>query len=261
MNDLAGLVKEFQATSLKEVGCGCLIDTSEAVAHLVDSLLDLPINPPSLYIDIEGVNLSRLGSVSILQIFVLPRGKTYLVDVHVLKGGAFTTAGATRQTLKDILESVTIPKVFFDVRNDSDALFSHFGIKLECLQDIQLMKLATRTYSRRYVNGLARCIERDLTMTAYERRQWLEGKDKGRRLFTPELGGSYEVFNSRPLSEEIALYCTQDVKLMPKLWKHYFNKLSPTWARKMEAATKDWIALSHTAGYNGKGKHKALGPW
>jgi exonuclease 3'-5' domain-containing protein 1 len=260
-NDVADLIEEFQASNLKEVGCGYLIDTPDAVAHLVDSLLDLPRNPPSLYMDIEGVNLSRLGSVSILQILVLPCDKTYLVDIHVLKGEAFTTAGATGQTLKDVLESATIPKVFFDVRNDSDALFSHFNVSLACLQDIQLMELATRTYSKRCVNGLARCIERDLAMTASERRRWTEGKDRGKRLFAPELGGSYEVFNMRPLAEEIALYCTQDVKLMPKLWKHYFNKLSPTWAVKVEIATKDRIALSHTAGYNGKGRHMALGPW
>jgi hypothetical protein len=55
-------------------------------------------------------------------------------------------------------------------------------------------------------------------MTASEKRQWIEGKGKSKRLFAPELGGSYEVFNERPLPEEIALYCTQDVKLMPKLW-------------------------------------------
>jgi hypothetical protein len=37
---------------------------------------------------------------------------------------AFSTAGTNGQTLKTILESETIPKVFFDVRNDSDALYS-----------------------------------------------------------------------------------------------------------------------------------------
>ncbi|KFY20822.1 hypothetical protein V491_03398 [Pseudogymnoascus sp. VKM F-3775] len=255
VDDIAGLVEKFQASSLKEVGNGYLVDSPEAVAHLVDSLLDLPISAPSLYIDIEGVNLSRLGSVSILQVLVQPQDKTYLVDIHTLGSKAFDTAGVTGQTLKDILESTTIPNVFFDVRNDSDALFSHFGVNLACLQDIQLMELATRTFSRRCVNGLARCIERDLAMTQSERQQWAEGKDKGRRLFAPELGGSYEVFNLRPLAEEIALYCTQDVKLMPRLWSLYSKRLSPAWARKVEIATKDRIALSHTAEYNGKEKH------
>ncbi|OBT76526.1 hypothetical protein VF21_05436 [Pseudogymnoascus sp. 05NY08] len=260
-NDVTDLVRRLQVSSLQEVGCGYLVDSPEAVAHLVDSLLDLPASPPSIYIDIEGVNLCRFGSISILQILVLPLNKTYLVDVHVLKDDAFTTAGEAGQTLKDVLESATIPKVFFDVRNDSDALFSHFGVNLVCVQDIQLMQLATRTYNRKYVNGLSKCIEKDITMTASEKRQWIEGKGKGKRLFAPELGGSYEVFNVRPLAEEIAIYCTQDVRFMPKLWKHYVNKLSPAWARKVEIATKDRIILSQTAGYNGKGSNRALGPW
>jgi len=123
------------------------------------------------------------------------------------------------------------------------------------------MELATRTYSKRYVKGLSKCIERDLAMTASEKQQWVECKGKGKRLFAPELGGSYEVFNTRPLAEEIALYCTQDVKLMPKLWKHYSNKLTPSWARKVGIATRGRIALSQTPGYNGKGPNRALGPW
>ncbi|KFY46966.1 hypothetical protein V494_00259 [Pseudogymnoascus sp. VKM F-4513 (FW-928)] len=260
-NDLPDLVGKFQASSLQEVGRGYLVDSREAIAHLVDSLLDLPASPPSIYIDIEGVNLCRFGSISILQILVLPLDMTYLVDVHILKDDAFTTSGEEGQTLKDVLESATIPKVFFDVRNDSDALFSHFGVNLACIQDIQLMQLATRTYSRKYVSGLSKCIEKDITMTASEKRQWVEGKGKGKRLFAPELGGSYEVFNERPLLEEIAIYCTEDVRFMPKLWKHYFNKLSPAWTRKVEIATKDRITLSQTVGYNGKGSNRALGPW
>lgn len=150
---MANLVVEFQASSLKNKGCGYLIDTPEDACHVIESILHLPTNPPSLYIDIEGVNLGRLRSLSILQILVLPSDVTYLVDLHVLKDEAFTTAGATGQTLKDILESTTIPKVFFDVRNDSDALFSHFGVELACIQDMQLMELATRSYSKRCVKG------------------------------------------------------------------------------------------------------------
>lgn len=63
VDDIAGLVEKFQAIGLKEVGSGYLVDGPEAGAHLVDLLLDLPISSPSLYIDIEEVNVSRLGSV------------------------------------------------------------------------------------------------------------------------------------------------------------------------------------------------------
>jgi exonuclease 3'-5' domain-containing protein 1 len=46
-----------------------------------------------------------------------------LIDIHILGGKAFSTAGASGKTLKGILESDSIPKVFFNVRNDSDARF------------------------------------------------------------------------------------------------------------------------------------------
>ena len=99
-------------------------------------MVDLSADPPSLYIDLEGVHLSRQGAISILQILISPQRRTYLIDVHALGSKVFSTAGANGQTLKTIFESETIPKVFFDVRNDSDALYSHFGICLAGIQDI-----------------------------------------------------------------------------------------------------------------------------
>lgn len=59
-----------------------------------------------------------------------------MIDIHTLGAKAFLTAGASGQTLKGDLESESIPKAFFDARNDSDALFSHLGINLAGVQDI-----------------------------------------------------------------------------------------------------------------------------
>jgi exonuclease 3'-5' domain-containing protein 1 len=59
-----------------------------------------------------------------------------LVDIYTLGDKAFPTIGAGGRTLKGILESDSIPKVFFDVRNDSDALFSHFQIRLAGIHDL-----------------------------------------------------------------------------------------------------------------------------
>ena len=224
-------------------------------------LNDLPTKPPSLYIDVEGINLSRYGSVSILQLLVHPRKQTFLLDVHTLGAKAFTTAGTNGQTMKDILESDSIPKAFFDVRNDSDALFHLFSIKLAGIQDIQLMELATRTFSKRCVNGLSKCIERDLSLGSSEAQEWKRIKDKGKKLFAPEFGGSYDVFNSRPLSEDIRLYCMQDVQFMPRLWANYEAKLTINWRVKVQQESKKRVALSQLIGYNGKGRHMALGPW
>ncbi|SPO04166.1 uncharacterized protein DNG_06849 [Cephalotrichum gorgonifer] len=237
-----------------------LVDTPEAVSALVDVLHGLPVRPPSLYIDIEGVNLSRQGTISILQVFVRPKSRTYLVDIHILGNKAFATPGANGGTLKQILESETIPKVFFDVRNDSDALYSHFHIRLSGIQDLQLMELATRTFRRSHVNGLAKCIARDAPMGDKELVDWEATKENGIKLFQPNLGGSYEVFNERPLSEEIRTYCVQDVQFLPRLWTYYDAKITPRWRQRVLEASKERVTLSQAPEYNGQGIHMALAP-
>ena len=257
---VAVIVNSLQKTKIDEDLPGKLVDTDAAMRKLVDALIDLPSSPPSLYIDLEGVELSRHGTISIVQIFVLPSDQTYLVDVHTLQERAFSSAGTKGQTLRDILESDAIPKAFFDVRNDSDALYSHFNVHLGGIHDIQLMELATRAFSRRCVNGLAKCIEKDAQMTTKEKMIWIAAKEKGKRLFAPERGGSYAVFNTRPLPQDILEYCVQDVQYLPKLWSLYHTRLTPRWSERLATATRDRVVQSHSAGYNGKGRHMALGP-
>ncbi|KAH2061286.1 hypothetical protein KXX03_004241, partial [Aspergillus fumigatus] len=208
------------------------------IVNLVDALADLPVMPPSLYVDLEGVNLCRHGSISIIQIYVLPNDHTYLVDVHSLGEAAFSTRSHDKRTLREIMESSAVPKVFFDVRNDSDALYSHFGVGLNGVHDLQLMELATRRPPRGYVSGLRKCIQREVQMTAAELHTWKVTKEKGLNLFEPGRGGSYEVFNIRPLSDDILKYCIQDVRLLPKLWVAYYPKLMPIWAKRVELSRK-----------------------
>jgi exonuclease 3'-5' domain-containing protein 1 len=184
------------------------------------------------------------------------------VDVYTLKKKAFTVPSSkTGETLLSILESPERPKVFFDVRNDSDALFSHFGVKQAGVIDLQLMELATRSYPKRCVNGLAKCIDRDAPITEAQRGVWRESKDKGRQLFAPELGRSYEEFNARPLPESILAYCAQDVHILPDLWRHYDSRMSLGWKEKVEREAIDRVKQSQSPSYDGKGRHMALGPW
>lgn len=153
----------------------------------------------------------------------------------------FSTAGTDGLLLKGILESPTILKVFSDVRNDSDALFSHFEISLAGIQDLQLMELATRFGRKKFVNSLAKCIEYDTRMKTVERQKWKATKEEGARLFAPEKGGSYDVFNDRPLSMAIQEYCVQDVEFLPRLWSVYDSKMSPMWSRKVMIAANDRV--------------------
>jgi exonuclease 3'-5' domain-containing protein 1 len=122
------------------------------------------------------------------------------------------------------------------------------------------MELATRIFSRRCVNGLAKCIDRDIHLSISERDVWKKSKEKGLILFAPERGGSYKVFNARPLSEDIVQYCIEDVRLMPRLWQQYNSRMGARWKTRVQQATKDRVSLSQTASYNGQGRHMALAP-
>lgn len=259
-NGVMDMTKHLGKVELDSSEPSDLIDTIAALSNVLDALEGLSTQPPSLYIDLEGEKLSRDGTISILQLYVLPTKRTYLIDIHTLRKESFTTSGSSGRTLKGILESQDIQKVFFDVRNDSDALYSHFNIHLAGIQDLQLMELATRTFARRHVNGLAKCIERDGCLSVTESKDWKESKEKGMRLFAPERGGSYSVFNERPLSNEILRYCIQDVHFLPRLWAYYNCKLTPTWRSRVKEASTRRVTESQSASYVSHGKHKALAP-
>ena len=239
-------------------------------------------SPKKLYLDLEGINLSRYGTVSILTLLVNDGGfhpdRLYLIDIHTLGSLAFTASSASSMTrglnnrpttLKEILESPIHTKVIFDVRNDSDALFSHFGIKLQCVVDLQLMENAARQCSangKRFVHGLSKCMKEDSHLSEDQKRDWETVKDEGRRLFDPQRGGSYEVFNERPLKKEIKAYCEQDVQCLPGLYEVYRARLSigvplgPNWYSEVKAETQNRLNESMSERYEPHGRNKALAP-
>ncbi|KAK2750967.1 hypothetical protein FQN57_000042 [Myotisia sp. PD_48] len=237
------------------------VGSSSSLPGIIDMIYEQPVSPPSLYLDLEGIRLSRHGSISILQIYVSPEKRTYLIDIHVLGHEAFTVAGSNGKTLKTILESPTISKVFFDVRRDSDALYSHFGISLSGVLDLQLMEVASRNSDRSYLHGLSQCVERDAGLSRNQKEQWKLVKDRGIKLFDPQRGGTYDVFNERPLSQDIRKYCTQDVRYMPMLWSVYSLKLTSAWAKKVHEETNNRIVLSQSATFNCQGPRMARSPW
>lgn len=242
-----------------------VVSTIRELFVLLDHLSSLPVDPPSLYFDLEGIRLGRLGSISLVLLYVGPQLMTYIIDVHILGRGAFFTTNCTGNSLKGILESPKIPKVFFDIRNDSDALYSQYRIYVNGIIDVQLLELATRNEAKELVAGLARCIEKDSTLSGVAKQLWQRTKEDGRRLYDPQKGGRYEVFNERPLKAEILQYCRQDVELLPTLWEVYSCKLrgpsDGAWRSMVSKATRERIKLSQSVSYDGQAKSKVCGPW
>lgn len=237
-----------------------LIDTRSKMEGFLNKCSGLSSSPPSLFLDIEGVNLGRHGSISIVQVFVRPYNRTFLVDVFQLGPDAFDCMGRTGRSFRDILEDLQIPKVFFDVRHDSDALYHLYNVKLAGVHDIQLMELATRTGQKGFVSGLKRCVQSDVAMSATERLAWNRCKENGRKLFAPEHGGSYEVFNFRPLVEDILQYCVQDVQYLPELWNTYNGKLTKKWRQKVRSEVKSRIQLSQLPSFPSSRRQMIRGP-
>lgn len=258
------------AASLQNI----VVDSEHKLLALLDKLSVLehptkPIDPPSLYFDIEGRNLGRHGTMSILSLFIHPGNTTYLIDVHTLQGNTFDTANGKGTTLKGVLESPTVPKAFFDIRNDSDALFSLFGIKVAGIHDIQLMELARRQGSRRRLVGLARCIEGDLTAVSDQAAaaMAISAKKDGERLWNPRFGGTYDFFDQRPMPQKIVEYCSADVAILPRLWKAYIRDLGRAselfWRSQIWKKTLQRIKESQRPSYNPNGGDnlRSLGPW
>ncbi|KAL7940930.1 ribonuclease H-like domain-containing protein [Trichoderma barbatum] len=253
-----------QAASGASIGDSCttiLVDDVVAMAGVVDTLTGLPNKPPSIYVDLEGVRLSRYGSISILQLYIHPTRTTYLVDVLSLQHLCFYTPGRRGQTLKNILETNDIPKVFFDVRSDSDALYNLFNIRLAGVLDLQLLHFAALTHPRKkYVRALMKCVLYDSPLANAEKIEWTHTKEQGRALFSPEQGGSYEVLNERPLRKDIREYCTQDVYILPILWSHYYDRVTESLMKKVVDSSRERVWSSQGLLYNGVGEHMALAP-
>lgn len=250
---------------------GIIVDSELNLVPLLDKLSAVrpptkPTDPPSLYFDIEGQKLGRRGTMSILSLFLYPDDTAYLIDVHTLQADTFTIANEKGTSLKTVLESPTVPKGFFDIRNDSDALFSLFGIKVAGIHDIQLMELARRKGPRRRVSGLARCIETDLTAVPDQAAlaRAVSAKRAGDRVWNPRLGGAYAAFNQRPIPSAIIDYCCADVAILPSLWKTYIRDIGTDgklfWRSQVWEKTLERVKESQKASYDPDGGDKSLGP-
>jgi exonuclease 3'-5' domain-containing protein 1 len=213
---------------------------------------------PRLYLDLEGNDLGREGTLDIVQLYDLPSSQLYLIHVHKLGDAVFHTPSQTsNMSLREILESGKITKVMFDVRNDSDALFWHHGVRLNKVHDLQLMELGTRSPElplgrsprkttwehgredhvtieqslralrvtvyddQRYVMSLKECIRWDAGLDRAVIKPWLETKSKGKDMFLED----QDVFKQLPMDETMIRYCTQDVSYLPLLWKAYHDKI------------------------------------
>ena len=202
------------------------VEDIDGVKALVDEVMSL--SHPALYLDAEGISLGRSGDLVLLQMYIDTDAgpHTYVVDVWALKtDGAFHTRGTEypQTTLKSLLEDPSIPKLFWDCRMDSEALYHQHQIALAGVLDIQLMEVARRDpyycpYD--YICSYGRCVENDAGLDWYDKAKMSTAKG-AKSLFIPRLGGSWDVLTARPLDPRLVEYCAGDVRYMPRLVERY----------------------------------------
>ena len=122
-----------------------LCDTTFKMRSLLDELESLHYSRRVLYVDFEGINLSRYGKVCIGQL-TYPASRTiYLLDFVVLvKELVLVRSSSGWCCLKEIFETTAWQKVWFDPRADVDALYHHFGVLPKNNKCLQLCEIAVR---------------------------------------------------------------------------------------------------------------------
>ena len=78
--------------------------------------------------------------------------------------------------------------------------------------------------------------------------------------FDPKLGGTYEVFNVRPLPQVLIDYCVGDVEFLPQLSTIYQKRMSCRWLEKARVETEKRLDESRSPSYKHHGRQKSLGP-
>lgn len=237
---------------------------------VISTLMDLRLflssidSSSTLYVDLEGQNLCRHGTLTLITILVHPQNTVAIVDVQTLGSTAFTTPSTyptqPPKTLKSILEDPAIPKYLWDVRNDADALKALYDVGIAGVHDIQLLENATRYGSKTYLRGLNASVQRDLDLSYAEVSRWTKTKQQGAAQMD---SAAASIFSVRPLAPETVSYCVGDVEHLPRLWDTYMRRNSCTAARlnKVRQESANRVRQAHAAGYQPNGEDKKLGPW
>ncbi|KAK4644647.1 hypothetical protein QC761_0054900 [Podospora bellae-mahoneyi] len=153
----------------------------------------------SIYVDLEGTNLGRGGTLDLITVLVPPDRKVRIIDVKAMGNQAFTTPSKKDDnvTLKSILEDPSIRKYLWDVRNDADALKSLYHVAISGVIDLQLLENLTRQGNSFYVTGLDKAVENDLRLDWQEQIEWKKTKEDIRKRMA---SGDSGIFSTRPFT-------------------------------------------------------------
>ncbi|XMA11672.1 hypothetical protein WAI453_004463 [Rhynchosporium graminicola] len=171
-----------------------------------------------LILDSESSSLDRKGIMRLLQLKIRSQKHIYIFDIHKLGGKSiFDRKGKERQSLRKLLESKEHIQLWWDSRQDQDALFGLFGIRLGRVMDVQLMEIASPTSnSSDRIIGLASAV-----------------KALGQEWTSSE--SDYVVFDTPDLPDLALEYSAGDVESIKKLYDVY----------RKEITKKGWLLVHY----------------
>lgn len=213
-----------------------LIDSFGCLMKLLCHLEEI-IPKAAVAVDFEGVKLCRHGPLCLVQMTCSDDPRlVYVLDVHVLGRRAFSMQTPQGTSMKGLLEEQTIRKVWFDPRNDVDALYHQFGIMPRGIFDLQLAEVADRRnrgLNVHYVQGLYRCLTQCPALQNEQKVFAERINTLGKSLFEPQNGGNYEVFQHRPLNPVILVYAAHDSRYMLVLYEQYVQSIGQSWVSRV----------------------------
>jgi len=214
-----------------------LIDSFGRLMKLLVHLEGICNNEAALAVDFEGVKLCRHGALCLVQMTCSDDPQlVYVLDVHVLGKRAFTMQTPQGTSMKALLEEQNIRKVWFDPRNDVDALYHQFGITPRGIFDLQLAEVANRRnrgLNVHFVQGLYKCLTQCPALQSEQKVFAERINTLGKSLFEPQNGGNYEIFRHRPLNPVILVYAAHDSRYMLVLYEQYVQSIGQRWVSRV----------------------------
>ena len=221
-----------------------LIDSYGSLLRFLQHLESVSHQPGFMVaVDFEGVKLNRSGQLCLLQMTCSDMPSVvYVVDVYVLPQALHLKSPKSSRgiSLQTILEDQRILKLWFDPRNDVDALFHQFQIRPQHVFDLQLAEVAGRRSKGlqvHFVPSLQKCVA-GCDRLDCRQKQFADFINRsGKQLFEPDHGGSYEVFQKRPLLDDLLVYAAHDCRYMHMLYQCYCAELSDEWEQRVLSAS------------------------
>ena len=223
------------------------VDTVNGIMQLID--IGLPAGTSLLYVDVQGRKPACQNSISLMTILPAQSNTIYIVDVDNLGDNVFTIPGSGGRTMRSILESSDVTKVFFSMQN-SRQLYADYRICLQGAEDIHIMENAyrfmTNTMGNTTPNFIVECVQKDLTnSTLVLVPTFCQQVFRVSNLLSdPQYGGSYDVLFRRPLHPDITIYCSFVVIGLRELRNKYWGRLTTDLRTKVNETTQRRVELT-----------------